>query len=69
MVGKIINVPLCAAEQFIGGLIATITEQIQEAIGPAMGAIGQILGPIGTFMDYMQKAINFAQSWIEFFKM
>ena len=68
MVGKIINVPLCAAEQFIGGLIATITEQIQEAIGPAMGAIGQILGPIGTFMDYVQKAINFAQVGLSFLK-
>lgn len=68
MLGKIINVPLCAAEQFLAGLISNITDQIQQAIGPAMGAIQQILGPIGTFMSYVQQAINYAQIGLNFLK-
>jgi len=68
MIGKIINIPLCAAEQFVGGLIATVTEQIQEAIGPAMSAIEQILGPIGSFMSYVDKAISYAQVGLSFLK-
>jgi len=68
MIGKIVNIPLCAAEQFIAGLISEIGEQIQEAIGPAMSAIEQILGPIGSFMGYIDKAITYAQVGLNFLK-
>jgi len=68
MVGKIINIPLCAAEQFIAGLISEIGESIQKAIGPAMSAIGQILGPIGSFMGFIDQAINYAQVGLNFLK-
>jgi hypothetical protein len=68
MLGKIINIPLCAAEQFIAGLISEISNQIQEAIGPAMSTIQQILGPIGDFMGYMSQAINYAQIGLNFLK-
>lgn len=68
MVGKIVNIPLCAAEQFIAGLISTISDQVQEAIGPAMSAIEQILGPIGSFMSYVDKAISYAQVGLSFLK-
>lgn len=68
MLGKIINIPLCAAEQFIAGLISEISNQVQEAIGPAMDIIQQIIGPIGNFMGYMSQAINYTQIGLNFLK-
>lgn len=69
MIGKIVNVPLCAAEQFIGGLISQITEQVNRAIGPALGSIQKVLGSaLGTFTQYMDQALNYAQTALNFLK-
>ena len=68
MLGKIINIPLCAAEQFIGGLISSIGNEIQEAIGPAMDAIQQVIGSVGSFTGYIAQAINYAQIGLNFLK-
>ena len=65
MIGKFANLPLCAAEGFIGGLINNITNQILKAIGPAMGAINDIVGGIGTFMSYVDKAVGYAQAGLK----
>jgi len=66
MVGRIINVPLCAAEQFVGGLIALVSDQVQQAIGPAMNTIQSILGSVGSFMSYFDQAINYVQAGLNF---
>ena len=66
MLGKIVNIPLCAAEQFVGGLISNITDQVQQAIGPAMNIIQGILGSVGSFMGYMDQAINYVQAGLNF---
>ena len=68
MIDKVVNVPLCAAEQFLAGLISSITDQVQKAIGPAMNSIQKILGPIGTFMSFIDQAINYAQIGLNFLK-
>ena len=69
MIGKIVNVPLCAAEQFIGGLISQITEQVNSAIGPALGSIQQAVGSaLGSFTQYMDQALNYAQTALNFLK-
>jgi hypothetical protein len=68
MLGKIVSIPLCAAEQFIAGLISSIGNQIQELIGPAMNSIQQILGPIGNFMGYIYQAVNYTQIGLNFLK-
>ena len=44
LLGKLISVPLCAAEQFLGGLISGVTSNIQSAIGPIMGGLSAITG-------------------------
>jgi hypothetical protein len=68
MIGKIVSIPLCAAEQFIGGLFANVADQIQQAIGPAIGEIQQILGPTGSFAGYMSQAISYSQIGLNFLK-
>ena len=44
LLGKLINVPLCAAEQFLGGLISGVMSNIQSAIGPILGGLSGITG-------------------------
>ena len=69
MIGKIVNVPLCAAEQFIGGLINQVTEQVNKAIGPALSSIQQAVGSaLGSFTEYMDRALNYAQTALNFLK-
>ena len=61
LIGKIVQAPICAAEQFLGGLNTRMFNQIEEAIGDAMSTLSGILGPIGTFMGYLEKAMGYAQ--------
>lgn len=66
MLGKIINFPLCAAEQFLGGLISKITDTIQGVIGPVMGAIGSLAGiSLPNFSDIMNKATGALQAGLK----
>ena len=69
MIGKIVNVPLCAAEQFIGGLISQVTDQIQQAIGPALNGIQKAVGSaLAPFSEFMDQALNYAQTALNFLK-
>jgi hypothetical protein len=61
LIGKIIQAPLCAAEQFLGGLNTKMFNEIESAIGDAMDSLSGILGPIGSFMGYLEKAMGYAQ--------
>ncbi len=69
LLGKLVNIPLCAAEQFLGGLIAGITNQIQSAIGPILSALSAFTGKaMPSFQGLMASAlgrINAAQKLFE----
>lgn len=66
MLGKIINFPLCAAEQFLGGLISKITDTIQGLLGPVLGAIGSLAGmALGNFSSIMNKATGALQAGLK----
>ncbi len=64
--GKVVNMPLCAAEAAIAGLVANINDKVQSVIGPAMEAIQGILGPLGTFMGFLNKAMGYVQMGLKF---
>ena len=66
LLGKVVNMPLCAAEAAIAGLVANINDKIQGVIGPAMEAIQGILGPIGSFMGFINKAMGYVQMGLKF---
>ena len=44
LLGKLVNIPLCAAEQFLGGLISSVISKIQSAIAPTLGGLSAITG-------------------------
>ena len=62
LIGKLVQAPLCAAEQFLAGLNSRMFNEIENAIGDAMSVLSGVLGPtIGNFMGFMDKAMNYAQ--------
>ena len=67
IVDKVISIPLCAAESFVGSMLSTVTSQISEAIGPALSeinsAIGGVIGPISS---YVSQALGYANAALSF---
>ena len=66
LIGKIVQAPVCAAEQFLGGLNSRMFNEIETAIGDAMSEISGILGPIGNFMGYIEKAMGYVEIGLKF---
>lgn len=69
LLGNIINVPLCAAEQFLGGLMAGLNNMIQNAIGPIISGLSAFTGKaMPSFQSLMSGAmgrVNAAQKLFE----
>ena len=69
LLGNIVNIPLCAAEQFMGGLMAGLTEMIQNAVGPSLSSLAAFTGKtMPSFQKLMTDAltkINAAQKLFE----
>ena len=79
--GKLVSLPLCAAENLLGGLLSDITDKISSAIAPAIngitGVLNTLANPLGSFLggsgglpDFtqtMKKALNFAQVGLKLF--
>lgn len=67
LVGAVTNVPICAAEAFLGSIISTITNEISEALGPTLeeisSQIGNILGPIS---NYVSLALTYSTQALAF---
>jgi hypothetical protein len=62
LLGKLVQAPLCAAEQFLAGLNSRMFNEIENAIGDDMSSLSGLLGPtIGNFMGFMDKAMSYAQ--------
>ena len=62
LLGKLVQAPLCAAEQCLAGLNSRMFNEIEYAIGDAMSSLSGLLGPtIGNFMGFMDKAMGYAQ--------
>ena len=65
MLGKIVNLPLCALENLLGGILSKITDMIQNAIKGPLAAISKLAGiQLPNFSDMMSKALDFAQAGI-----
>ena len=63
LLGKLVNMPLCAAEKFIGGLMSSIADTIQKAINPPINALSKLAGiQIPSFMSMLEKAVGIAQA-------
>lgn len=67
LIKTVVSIPTCAAESFIGSLTQTITNEIENALGPVIGEITSTLGgAIGQATSYISKAISYAQLALSF---
>ena len=66
MVGKAINPTVCAIEQMVGNLLASIHDGIKKALKPVLdgldwltGALGSVAGLLGKVSSYVDMLLSF----------
>jgi len=58
LIGKLLNAPLCAAEQFLGALLENIMGKITSLIGPILSSLTSTLGgALGSVNSLINKAL------------
>ena len=58
LVGKVVNIPLCAAQQFANALINNLAAKIDNAIAPILDGINDIIGGVGKIAGSVFSAID-----------
>jgi len=59
LIGKIVNVPFCAALQWTNGLINKLASDIDKAIGPILDAINDVIGDVSKVVGSIFEALDF----------
>ena len=59
LVGKVVNAPLCAVQQFTNGLINNVVAKVDEALGPILDSINDLLGGAGKIVGSVFEALDF----------
>ncbi len=59
LIGKVANIPFCAAEQFANGLINNVAAMVDEALGPVLKQINNLLKGVGKIAGSVFEAIDF----------
>lgn len=59
LIGKVVNAPLCAVQQFTNGLINNVVAKVDEALGPILDSINDLLGGAGKIVGSVFEALDF----------
>jgi len=60
LIGNIVNVPICAAEEFMGALMNKLQSDMEQAIGPILDTLNQTLGgALGDVNTIINEALNY----------
>ncbi len=59
LVGKIVNVPFCAAQQFTNALVNNIAAVVDDAVGPILDQINDVLGGITKIVGNVFQALDY----------
>ena len=59
LVGKIVNAPFCAAEQFANGLVNNVAAIVDDAIAPILGKINDLLGGVTKIIGNVFQALDY----------
>lgn len=69
LIGNILNAPLCAAEQFLSGLMSKLTMDIQNMIAPLLSGLSKFLGKaMPDFKSMMTKAMEISAAALALFE-
>lgn len=66
MIGKAINAPMCAVEEWTAGILSKLMEFIDDLLGPVMSGLDWLLGGIGQIKDVLGKVSSIAQQILSF---
>ena len=66
LLGKLINGPLCAVEQFVSGLLAKIMGTIEGLTGPILKGIGWLTGGLANIGKVLGNVSNLAKKIVNF---
>ena len=59
LVGKIVNVPFCAAQQFTNALVNNIAAIVDKTVGPILDKINDVLGGVTKIVGSVFQALDF----------
>ena len=69
LIGNILNAPLCAAEQFLSGLMSKLTMDIQNMIAPLLSGLSKFTGKaMPDFKNMMTKAMEMTAAALALFE-
>lgn len=67
LVGAVSNIPICAAEAFVGSIMSTLTNEVSNALAPVLEEISSTLSPVlGQISNYTSLAIGYANQALSF---
>jgi hypothetical protein len=67
LIGAITNIPICAAEAFVGSIMTTINNEISDALSPILSEFASsVSGTIGNINNYIFQALNYANQALNF---
>lgn len=66
MIGKTINSPMCAVEEFTAGILGKLMDFIDDLLGPVMSGLNWLLGGIGQVSSILGKVSSIAQQILNF---
>jgi hypothetical protein len=64
---EVVNFGICSAEQFVGGFLNDIIDQIDSGLESALGAVGKILGPAFKIQEFLRGSVDVIKSIQDFF--
>ena len=59
LIGKIVNAPFCLAQQWVNSMVSKLGADIDEAIGPILDSINDLLGNVQEKLGNVFEAIDF----------
>ena len=66
LIGKVVNAPFCAAEQFVSGLLSKVMNMIENFTGPILSGISWLTGGIQNIKNVLSNASNLAGRIVNF---
>ena len=66
LVGRIVNGPFCAVEQFVSGIFSKIFSMLEDLLAPVLSGLEWLTGGIGAIQGFLRKASNLATAIFNF---
>ena len=66
LVGRIVNGPFCAVEQFVSGIFSKIFSMLEDLLAPVLSGLEWLTGGIGAIQGFLRKASNLASAIFSF---